>query len=103
MSRPRGRPAQGAGVSREGILAAALELLEEGGGKGLSMRALAARLGVTPMSLYHHVQDHASLLRALSDRIYGEVMDGQEEGAAPLEVIRGLLCRYHDAVAGTPS
>lgn len=102
MSRPRGRPTQGAGVSREGILAAALELLEEGGGKGLSMRALAARLGVTPMSLYHHVQDHAALLRALSDRIYGEVMDGQEEGAAPLEVIRGLLCRYHDAVGRHP-
>ena len=46
MTRPRGRPAQGKGVTRPEILDAAMLLLDEGGGKGLSMRALAARLGV---------------------------------------------------------
>lgn len=102
MSRPRGRPAQGAGVSRDGILAAALELLEEGGGKGLSMRALAARLGVTPMSLYHHVQDRAALLRAVSDRVYGEVMDCGDGLAGPQAEIKALLCRYHEAVGRHP-
>jgi AcrR family transcriptional regulator len=50
-------------------------LLDEGGGKGLTMRSLASRLGVTPMSLYHHVVDRAGLLLALSDRVYGEVLD----------------------------
>ena len=102
MSRPRGRPAQGAGVSRDGILAAALALLEEGGSKGLSMRALAARLGVTPMSLYHHVQDRAALLRALSDRVYGEVMDCGGGCADSRAEIKTLLCRYHESVGRHP-
>ena len=69
MTRPRGRPARGQGVTRDAILDAALDLLDEDGDAGLTMRALAARLGVTPMSLYHHVTDRAGLLRALSDRL----------------------------------
>lgn len=102
MSRPRGRPALGEGVAKAGILAAALALLEEGGGKGLTMRALASRLGVTPMSLYHHVQDRAALLRALSDQVYGEVLEGTGSLADACEEIRLLLGRYHDAVGRHP-
>ena len=75
MTRPRGRPAQGAGVTRDDILTAAMTLLDQGGGSGLTMRALATRLGVTPMSLYHHVEDRTGLLRALSDRVYADVLD----------------------------
>ncbi len=69
MSRGRGRPAGGAGLTLDDILNAGLALLDEGGEQGLSMRALAARLGVTPMSLYNHVPDRAGLLRVLSDRM----------------------------------
>ena len=102
MTRPRGRPAPGSGVSRDEILDAALALLDEGGGQGLTMRALARRLGVTAMSFYRHVGDHAGLLRALSDRVYAAVLDqpAGEQGAA--EAIRGLLTRYHHAVASHP-
>lgn len=39
MTRPRGRPAQGKGLVRDDILAAALTLLDEGGGQeGLALR-----------------------------------------------------------------
>ena len=51
MSRPRGRPAHGKGVTLDAILSTALAMLDEGEGDGLSLRALAARLGVTPMSI----------------------------------------------------
>ena len=68
MTRPRGRPSVGAGVTQEDILATALTLLDEGGGQGLTLRALADRLDVTPMSLYRHVGDQAGLMRALSDQ-----------------------------------
>lgn len=102
MSRPRGRPAQGAGLSRDDILAAALALLDESGGQGLSMRALATRLGVTPMSLYHHVQDRTGLLRALSDRVYAEVLEGLVKHADRREEIRAILIRYHGAVCRHP-
>ena len=83
MSRPRGRPAHGKGVTLDAILSTALAMLDEGEGDGLSLRALAARLGVTPMSLYHHVGDHAGLLRALSDRVYAQALeDAGDAGGA---------------------
>lgn len=77
-------------------------MLDDGGGQGISMRSLAARLGVTPMSLYHHVSDRASLLRALSDLVYGEVLRGVDAFADPAEEIRMILARYYDAVGRHP-
>lgn len=102
MNKPRGRPARGDGITREQILDAALRLLEEGGGQGVSMRALAARLDVTPMSLYHHVSDYAGLLRAVSDRVYAGVLYGEVAGEDPVTRIRTLLIRYHGAVRDYP-
>ena len=102
MNRPRGRPALGKGLTREDILAAALTLLDDGGGQGLTMRALAARLGVTPMSLYHHVEDRAALLRALSDRVYVKVLDRSDAVAEPRQQVRAMLIRYHNAVHRHP-
>lgn len=103
MTRPRGRPVQGKGVTRDDILTAALILLDEGDGQGLTMRALATWLSVTPMSLYHHVGDRAGLLRALSDRVCAEVLEGAGGLAAdPREEIRALLTRYHHAVGRHP-
>jgi AcrR family transcriptional regulator len=101
-TRPRGRPAQGKGVARDDILTAALTLLDEGGGQGLTMRALAARLGVTPMSLYHHVGDQVGLLRALSDRVYTEVLEGPCGAMDHRGEILALLTRYHEAVGRHP-
>ncbi len=102
MNRPRGRPAQATGVTRDAILAAALALLDEGGGKGLTMRALAARLGVTAMSLYHHVDGRAGLLRALSDRVYAGVLEQAGEPAGWRAEVQGILLRYHEAVCRHP-
>jgi AcrR family transcriptional regulator len=81
-------------VTREAILSAALAMLDEGG--ALTMRGLAARMGVTPMSLYHHVADRTALLVALSDQVYAEVL------ADPVGGIRDLLTRYHAAVGRHP-
>jgi AcrR family transcriptional regulator len=89
-------------VARDDILTTALALLDEGGGQGLTMRALAARLGVTPMSLYHHVGDQVGLLRALSDRVYAEVLEGPRGPADPRADILALLIRYHQAVGRHP-
>lgn len=97
MTRPRGRPARGEGVTREEILSAALDLLGEDGA-GFGMRALAARLGVTPMSLYRHVGDRAGLLQALSDRVYGAVLEHAAGPGGELAELRALLVRYHEAV-----
>jgi AcrR family transcriptional regulator len=101
MTRPRGRPARGQGVTRDEILSAALALLDEDGA-GFGMRALAARLGVTPMSLYHHVGDRAGLLQSLSERVYAAVLDGGEAAADARAESRAVLARYHEAVGRHP-
>lgn len=100
MSRPRGRPAQGQGLTRTEILSTALALLDEEGAN-LGMRALAVRLGVTPMSLYRHVGDRAGLLQALSEHVYGAVLE-DGAGADGRAAILSLLVRYHEAVGRHP-
>ena len=102
MTRPRGRPTRGQGVTLDAILDAALALLAQDGGRGLSMRALAAQMNLTPMSLYHHVEDRAGLLRLLADKVYGGVLDGAESPADGVAAVRELLVRYHDAVGRHP-
>jgi len=57
----------------ERIAAASLRVADEQGASGFTMRAVAERLGVTPMALYHHVDDKAGLVALLVD----EVIRGQ--------------------------
>jgi TetR/AcrR family tetracycline transcriptional repressor len=57
----------------ERIVRAALVLLDEAGLDGLSMRALAERLGVKAASLYWYVQNKDELLELLADAISAEV------------------------------
>jgi AcrR family transcriptional regulator len=102
MNRPRGRPTRGQGVTLDAILNAALVLLAQDGGRGLSMRALAAQMNLTPMSLYHHVEDRAGLLRLLADKVYGAVPIDADSPADAVDAVRDLLIRYHDAVGRHP-
>jgi TetR/AcrR family tetracycline transcriptional repressor len=55
------------------VVRAALELLDEVGLDGLTMRRLAGRLGVKAASLYRHVRDKDELLVLLADVISGEI------------------------------
>jgi len=54
-------------LDREMILVAASELIARDGLDGLSMRRLAAALGVAPMATYRHFADRAALIDALID------------------------------------
>lgn len=58
-------------ITREQILAAAMELLDQRGLPDLTMRKLAAELGVRPSALYWHFPDKQTLLARLADRIIG--------------------------------
>ena len=61
------------GLSRERLVGAALELVNEGGLEALSMRALADRLKVKAASLYWHVRDRRQLLELLAESILESV------------------------------
>lgn len=67
--RPRSR-AQA--LSREGIVAAAVDLADEKGIEALSMRAVARSLGVEAMSLYHHVANKDAILDGMVDVVHAE-------------------------------
>ncbi len=60
---------QRSGLTRERLVAEALELINEEGLDGLSMRALADKLEVKAASLYWHVRDRRELLELLADGI----------------------------------
>jgi AcrR family transcriptional regulator len=68
MTAQRGR-GERAGLSRELILAAALELVNRDGLKALSMRRLAGELGVEAMTLYHYLPSKDALLDGLVEHV----------------------------------
>ena len=63
-----GRAAWGS-ISREEIVGAAVEVVAAGGYEEMSIRTLAASLGVAPMSLYRHIRDKDDLLGEVTDRL----------------------------------
>jgi AcrR family transcriptional regulator len=75
------RPAPRETLSREQIVRAAVELLDQEGLAGLSMRKLAVRLNAGATSIYWHVETKDDLLEFVIDEVYGEV-DIPEPGLA---------------------
>jgi TetR/AcrR family transcriptional regulator, tetracycline repressor protein len=73
------------GLSRDRIVAVALELVEAEGLEGLTMRRLAGKLGVAATAIYWHVGDKEALLDALSERIAARVGDIPVAGTGPVE------------------
>ncbi len=63
VQRSRGRP----GLTREVVVARALEIGNAEGLEAVSLRRLADELGVTPMALYRHVRDKQDLINAMTE------------------------------------
>lgn len=70
-------------MSSEGIVDAALALMDEQGIGAASMRAVAERLGVRAMSLYKHFRDRDALLDAVVERIVNELADDPDVPLQP--------------------
>jgi AcrR family transcriptional regulator len=70
MGRERG---ERAGLSRDEVVAAALAIVRDRGLDALSMRQVAAALGVAPNALYSHVPDKAGLVDAVLDAVLVDV------------------------------
>jgi TetR/AcrR family transcriptional regulator, tetracycline repressor protein len=59
-------------ISREDIVQAAARIVTAEGDEELSIRGLAASLGVAPMSLYRHIRDKDDLLDEVVDRLLAD-------------------------------
>ena len=75
MSAPavRRRPGPRRALTEDEILDAALSLLDDGGPDAASVRGIAARVGVAPNAVYTYFPDKAAVVKALVDRLLGEV------------------------------
>jgi AcrR family transcriptional regulator len=61
-----------ADLDTDRIAAAGLAVADERGASGFTMRAVADKLGVTPMALYHHVADKKALVSLVADEVVKE-------------------------------
>ena len=56
-------------LNRDSIVRTALDITRSDGLSAVTMRAVAARIGVTPMALYRHVASRDELVRLTADRV----------------------------------
>ncbi len=61
-------------LTPDAVVVAAMELADRQGIEALTMRGLARQLGVEAMSLYHHFASKETLLDAMVDRVYAEIV-----------------------------
>jgi AcrR family transcriptional regulator len=93
-------PGQRAGLTRAQILAAARDLLAERGVHALTMRRVAARLGVAPNALYSHVDGKDALVDELLDDALAAVNTPAPERIDPVAGMHDVITStYHVLVA----
>jgi TetR/AcrR family tetracycline transcriptional repressor len=96
--RKSGRPRAGQErLTREAILGAALRIVDEEGMGALSMRRLAADLGVNPMSIYHHLPGKAAVVSGLVGAVFSR-MPTSRPGKRPWQERVRAYAQAHRAV-----
>ena len=81
------------------IVAAAIEVLDEAGYAGLTMRRVAERLGTGAASLYAHVSGREELLELVFDALVGQVKLEEPDPARWREQVYRLLRDLRDILA----
>jgi AcrR family transcriptional regulator len=93
-------------LTRQRVVAEALTVIAEDGAQALTMRRLAARLGVVPGALYHHVGNKQQLQDLVLDGVLAEVdftVDPSLPWTEQLKVLAHRLrqvLEQHPGVAG---
>ncbi|MER6947511.1 GntR family transcriptional regulator [Nonomuraea sp. NPDC000554] len=99
--RPRQAGVPKQALNRKHVLRTAIAIADVEGLDAVSMRRLAAELGVGPMSLYRHVANKDELVTQMVDEVFGEPelpIPGPDGWRAKLELIcrrQWELCRRH--------
>lgn len=74
------------GDLKTALVATAFDLLEREGPEGLTLRAVAARVGVTATAVYRHFADRRQLVGAVAEQgfqaLQGEMLAGLQQGSS---------------------
>lgn len=97
--RPQAKKAYHHGNLRRELVTAALEIINRRGPEGLTLRAVADRLGVTATAPYRHFPSKQALLAAVATEGFTTMLDGirlaqREAGADPLARYEAMAVGY---------
>jgi AcrR family transcriptional regulator len=96
--KPRRRPT----LSRDAIVAAATKIADAEGLEAVSIRRVAADLGVRPMSLYTYIDRKEDLLILMRDEVNREVLIGADLPSGWREAITVISRRTREVVLRHP-
>jgi len=88
--------------SRDEILRAALAIADCDGLGGLTIRKLAARLGVSPMGVYRYFRNKAEIVGSLVDLVAGEYKVASHQEDDWTEWVRETFCLMRKALLAHP-
>jgi TetR/AcrR family tetracycline transcriptional repressor len=97
-----GRPKQPL-VSRDGVVAVALRIIDQDGADALSTRRLARELNVTGPALYYHFSDMTEILTEVLTLVLSDVLPPPSEGIDWREWIITLASRTRDVLLKHPN
>lgn len=89
-------------LTRERIITAAVELIEQEGVDAVSMRRIAAELGSGVMSLYNHVPSKAVLLDGVAERVMSGIDFVVDPGASWEDQVRGQARAFRQIARAYP-
>jgi AcrR family transcriptional regulator len=89
-------------LTRQRVVAEALAVIAQDGVQAMSMRALAARLGVVPGALYHHVGNKQQLQDLVLDGVLAEVDFHTDPSLAWTEQLKILATRLRQVLEAHP-
>jgi AcrR family transcriptional regulator len=89
-------------LTRQRVVAEALAVIAQDGVQAMSMRALAARLGVVPGALYHHFGNKQQLQDLVLDGVLAEVDFHTNPSLAWTEQLKILATRLRQVLEAHP-
>lgn len=99
-SRPR---AHWGSLSRDHIIAVALATIENGQYESMTIRSLAADIGVAPMALYRHIRDRDDLLDEVTDQLLAQNWRPSANPDMWSEWIREAAMRFRRLLVSQPA
>ncbi|WP_245717521.1 TetR/AcrR family transcriptional regulator [Nocardia jejuensis] len=89
-------------LSKDRIVAAAIDILDADGEAALTFRALTARLATGAGAIYWHVANKDELLAAVTDDVLSRVMSDAASDSEPARAIRAIALGVFDAIDAHP-